>query len=105
MKDVRLHCGVLIESSEHEAPCQKKRFARLESILFYTQDRAAFFILKKDEHLDELMVIKDSIGKAGIFCIPNQIIDAVAAEKVDRKSTRLNSSHSQISYAVFCLKK
>src|SRR5205085_9128692 len=27
---------------------------------------------------------------------------AIAAE--DRKSTRLNSSHSQISYAVFCLK-
>src|SRR2546430_10757189 len=25
--------------------------------------------------------------------------------KVDRKSTRLNSSHSQISYAVFCLKR
>src|SRR2546430_12018433 len=34
-------------------------------------------------------------------------LDAVvdAAEGVDRKSTRLNSSHSQISYAVFCLKK
>src|SRR2546430_11792278 len=28
-----------------------------------------------------------------------------AIEKGDRKSTRLNSSHSQISYAVFCLKK
>src|SRR2546430_3748481 len=27
------------------------------------------------------------------------------AEAEDRKSTRLNSSHSQISYAVFCLKK
>src|SRR2546427_6338795 len=27
------------------------------------------------------------------------------AENQDRKSTRLNSSHSQISYAVFCLKK
>src|SRR2546430_9706111 len=27
------------------------------------------------------------------------------ALKLDRKSTRLNSSHSQISYAVFCLKK
>src|SRR2546430_6937867 len=26
-------------------------------------------------------------------------------EQADRKSTRLNSSHSQISYAVFCLKK
>src|SRR2546427_1978690 len=27
------------------------------------------------------------------------------AQREDRKSTRLNSSHSQISYAVFCLKK
>src|SRR3989475_3573110 len=27
------------------------------------------------------------------------------SQKRDRKSTRLNSSHSQISYAVFCLKK
>src|SRR3712207_7299670 len=26
-------------------------------------------------------------------------------EKADRKSTRLNSSHANISYAVFCLKK
>src|SRR2546430_7587821 len=26
-------------------------------------------------------------------------------DQIDRKSTRLNSSHSQISYAVFCLKK
>src|SRR2546430_3344936 len=28
-----------------------------------------------------------------------------ATKELDRKSTRLNSSHSQISYAVFCLKK
>src|SRR2546430_8913017 len=30
---------------------------------------------------------------------------AQALANADRKSTRLNSSHSQISYAVFCLKK
>src|SRR2546430_3940243 len=30
---------------------------------------------------------------------------AVVPARGDRKSTRLNSSHSQISYAVFCLKK
>src|SRR3989475_3515032 len=30
---------------------------------------------------------------------------AVERRRLDRKSTRLNSSHSQISYAVFCLKK
>src|SRR5206468_11765398 len=29
----------------------------------------------------------------------------VAGPEEDRKSTRLNSSHDQISYAVFCLKK
>src|SRR5947209_12427580 len=29
----------------------------------------------------------------------------VAAASLDRKSTRLNSSHANISYAVFCLKK
>src|SRR2546426_7370398 len=31
--------------------------------------------------------------------------DAPSAKVVDRKSTRLNSSHLVISYAVFCLKK
>src|SRR2546427_5411920 len=31
--------------------------------------------------------------------------DARGGSSQDRKSTRLNSSHSQISYAVFCLKK
>src|SRR2546430_12678092 len=29
----------------------------------------------------------------------------IQPDRLDRKSTRLNSSHSQISYAVFCLKK
>src|SRR5688572_32551243 len=33
------------------------------------------------------------------------VVDLHRARGIDRKSTRLNSSHSQISYAVFCLKK
>src|SRR5688572_32608080 len=32
-------------------------------------------------------------------------VRTVSTPSADRKSTRLNSSHSQISYAVFCLKK
>src|SRR3712207_7522833 len=39
---------------------------------------------------------------------PKAIITAAAVrleERGDRKSTRLNSSHANISYAVFCLKK
>src|SRR5205085_6988031 len=35
--------------------------------------------------------------------INEQILLDLPVEEVDRKSTRLNSSHSQISYAVFCL--
>src|SRR5688572_31871644 len=37
--------------------------------------------------------------RAGLGCGPQGL------QRLDRKSTRLNSSHSQISYAVFCLKK
>src|SRR5256886_9840981 len=33
------------------------------------------------------------------------VVTSARAVWLDRKSTRLNSSHSQISYAVFCLKK
>src|SRR5438045_7587968 len=32
-------------------------------------------------------------------------VDAIGLYRADRKSTRLNSSHLGISYAVFCLKK
>src|SRR5206468_7230710 len=38
-------------------------------------------------------------------CSPPSSLAAVASGRSDRKSTRLNSSHDQISYAVFCLKK
>src|SRR2546430_5257753 len=41
-----------------------------------------------------------------ILLVPMQAQgEPIGVFQVDRKSTRLNSSHSQISYAVFCLKK
>src|SRR2546430_4256183 len=40
-----------------------------------------------------------STSSAFFFCL------SFTGRSRDRKSTRLNSSHSQISYAVFCLKK
>src|SRR5690349_22167283 len=39
------------------------------------------------------------------FMILALILRNVPRKKADRKSTRLNSSHVEISYAVFCLKK
>src|SRR2546430_9139560 len=40
-----------------------------------------------------------------IVMIEHDMDTALAHHDGDRKSTRLNSSHSQISYAVFCLQK
>src|SRR5207247_5558192 len=49
--------------------------------------------------------LKDADGKvSGIVGLRRDITERRAAQEADRKSTRLNSSHEWISYAVFCLK-
>src|SRR5688572_33510561 len=48
--------------------------------------------------------VKRGVWQAGGYPIELPA-SALATRSGDRKSTRLNSSHSQISYAVFCLKK
>src|SRR5256886_8741674 len=45
-------------------------------------------------------VVEAAMIGADVATLPPDVL-----KKLDRKSTRLNSSHSQISYAVFCLKK
>src|SRR5258708_20488660 len=74
--------------------------------LFRSRDRAHRF------HLDHEVLRADverEVGAERIISIG--LVDRVFGEKqflrriIDRKSTRLNSSHQIISYAVFCLKK
>src|SRR3712207_8238623 len=48
-------------------------------------------------YLDQTMALETT------FRTPTGV--AVLVDALDRKSTRLNSSHANISYAVFCLKK
>src|SRR5688572_32690125 len=43
--------------------------------------------------------------QTGTYRYYQESVYALGLLATDRKSTRLNSSHSQISYAVFCLKK
>src|SRR5690349_23036135 len=45
--------------------------------------------------------------RRGQACVDARVVGRVLGQLVggDRKSTRLNSSHVEISYAVFCLKK
>src|SRR3712207_7756864 len=45
-------------------------------------------------------LVRDADGVVRVL-----VLDGGEAVAVDRKSTRLNSSHANISYAVFCLKK
>src|SRR2546422_5608189 len=46
---------------------------------------------------------ESSLHSGSNLCLPSDRHDGAAGR--DRKSTRLNSSHGYISYAVFCLKK
>src|SRR3712207_7401240 len=48
---------------------------------------------------------EDQSGEVGADHPDGSSITACAEVLLDRKSTRLNSSHANISYAVFCLKK
>src|SRR5688572_32657872 len=78
-----LHDALPIFSAPHNFRAERDGFRKIAAAADYLQVPTA-----------GLAVRSDRVAKQ-----PQQI------KKIDRKSTRLNSSHSQISYAVFCLKK
>src|SRR3712207_8071427 len=49
--------------------------------------------------------VEDDGGRPIVARAGEAFLAALCMAAVDRKSTRLNSSHANISYAVFCLKK
>src|SRR5438132_2748915 len=54
----------------------------------------------------DLLALDETVGEARLPVSAGIVRgENFAGEVVDRKSTRLNSSHTVISYAVFCLKK
>src|SRR5438034_5522409 len=74
----------------------------LYSILFFFNDPPTTEIYTLSLH--------DALPISNSRCTPRVLGEAATAfwkckTVVDRKSTRLNSSHTVISYAVFCLKK
>src|SRR5258708_18821578 len=52
-----------------------------------------------------LVSTPNDFGRMGNRPSNPELLDWLANRFIDRKSTRLNSSHQIISYAVFCLKK
>src|SRR5260221_10777329 len=67
--------------------------------------------LTSPEYCSRLMLLlAQARGQVGVEITEEEMVGDVEAIRraigqIDRKSTRLNSSHTVISYAVFCLKK
>src|SRR3712207_8440059 len=57
------------------------------------------------EAIDPLGVVDADRREDLRLQVVDVVVERVEHDLVDRKSTRLNSSHANISYAVFCLKK
>src|SRR2546430_8192547 len=76
----------------------ERKFTAVEALEFV--ESLFDFVAEVDETLGVISEKCAGIGQAHRASATNE-------ERLteDRKSTRLNSSHSQISYAVFCLKK
>src|SRR2546430_7213854 len=86
-----------------------------DSFFFFFNDTATTEIYTLSLH-DALPILPSALWKRATSSfhgsgtesfhagVPRAMFSA-QSKRSDRKSTRLNSSHSQISYAVFCLKK
>src|SRR2546422_11495883 len=79
------------------------------SFFFFFNDTATTEIYTLSLH-DALPIYIDlddfeARGESGRATELEHVVEASADREEDRKSTRLNSSHGYISYAVFCLKK
>src|SRR5438094_7065916 len=60
-------------------------------------------LFRSGRFLDALAIAAERLRERRV--VPRNVGRAVFRGTTDRKSTRLNSSHRTISYAVFCLKK
>src|SRR2546427_8269262 len=77
-----------------------RRGRRLQRRIAAVPARCRDGVADGEEHRERQQQRRLAHGLAAV----DGVLEVVALEQ-DRKSTRLNSSHSQISYAVFCLKK
>src|SRR5690348_17929376 len=69
------------------------------------QNGAPYFMIQGGIGLGLAINIGIAEGSASITLAAQITVNGSAITLLDRKSTRLNSSHPSISYAVFCLKK
>src|SRR3712207_8448897 len=73
--------------------------------LFRSRVSEAPLLLSKKQSDQADTTVHAGLGKGGVDKLPIAAALTCGECGRDRKSTRLNSSHANISYAVFCLKK
>src|SRR5947209_9393610 len=77
---------------------------------YTTLFRSAFYYVPSADSAYTTVAYVEKVVPAGswlraLHFYGSQLLPAALVLHLDRKSTRLNSSHANISYAVFCLKK
>src|SRR2546422_8027001 len=90
--EIRDPCPVLKDSSNQRLQTKIKLFHGTRS----TEHESRQFLLHVGDEVADVGAAIEQLVHPGHYSLPRG---------VDRKSTRLNSSHGYISYAVFCLKK
>src|SRR5688572_31155520 len=92
--------------------CGRALAAEPRIITIGTARSALVLVVAKDGRVHQLSYGRNrTVGVPEKLAIEDEVYPASGSGFIaepalqDRKSTRLNSSHSQISYAVFCLKK
>src|SRR5437762_6376940 len=76
-------------------------FGRTKVTMEYPEEKPDRML--PDHYRGAPALVRDEDGR--VRCVACQLCEFICPPRADRKSTRLNSSHRCISYAVFCLKK
>src|SRR3712207_6974788 len=96
--------GTLVSFSTHRIPdstVSALEQAKHNGVKIYISTGRPVSLIVNLSQIDSL--IDGYVSTNGAYCFVGN--DVVSCSSIDRKSTRLNSSHANISYAVFCLKK
>src|SRR5574337_1280825 len=98
--DLRLHLSVQASATSHAAIAfYRERYGVVRAVL------PRVLTLEQVGDLIRHTEVDIEVFGFGSLCVMVEGRCALSSYATDRKSTRLNSSHHSISYAVFCLKK
>src|SRR5690554_3705698 len=92
--------GVVVEGIDLRQPVNQQQFLQLQKA--WNEHHILIF---KNQTLTDEQLFNFATYFGDVFHPPADVPVLASDTNGDRKSTRLNSSHVRISYAVFCLKK